>query len=109
MVTLVERYQVLARCYSVMSVRLCSFFLFFTHSMQADILQLDVMWLFDSFQGNSSDKIDLTGDCMLRCGSGEGRAPWQIVPWKTLQSMPLVSAIESSRVEVQTDIENVAS
>jgi hypothetical protein len=60
---------------------------------QADILQLDVMWLFDSFEGNSSDNQDLTGDQMYRRGAEES----QIVSWADLKNMRLATVKDLAR------------
>lgn len=44
------------------------------------------MWLFDSFEGNSSDAIDLTGDrTMYRTAEAE------IVSWQSLRTLPLLA------------------
>lgn len=52
------------------------------------------MWLFDSFEGNSSDHVDMTGDFMYR---GAGTEALPVVPWDALRSIPLAHQRDRER------------
>jgi hypothetical protein len=66
-------------------------------SDQADILQLDVVWLFDSFEGNDSDNVDLTEDRNVRESSYDGRI-YTRDSWNALKAkhMAIVTKTKSS-------------